>query len=204
MAALAGLIAGGRGRHDAGLVAFYLVALSLGVLLVAWRGSNVDVMRVLFGTVLAIDRNALVQIAAVEQRDHAGGRGIVPAVGGRGIRPAFLRSVGSRMPYGAVFMVLVVLALVASFQAFGTLLAVGPCCCRRRRHAAGGRAWRRRWRWRRCSGCRIVGGPSGVLSWQSALGSVHRAGGGNAVRGVAGHDECAAPDRAGGRRRSAC
>ena len=41
-----------------------LIALSLGVVLVAWRGSNVDVMRVLFGTVLAIDQRALLQIAA--------------------------------------------------------------------------------------------------------------------------------------------
>ena len=39
---------------DAGLVAFYLGALSLGVLH-RWhaRGGNVDIMRVLFGTVLA-------------------------------------------------------------------------------------------------------------------------------------------------------
>ena len=64
VAALAGLLTGGRAVRDAGLVAFYLVALSLGVLLVAWRGSNVDVMRVLFGTVLAINQPALVQIAA--------------------------------------------------------------------------------------------------------------------------------------------
>src|SRR5437879_989162 len=64
VAALAGLITGGRARQEAGLVAFYLVALSLGVVLVAWRGSNVDVVRVLFGTVLAIDRRALLQIAA--------------------------------------------------------------------------------------------------------------------------------------------
>ena len=64
VAALAGLITSERTRRDAGLVAFYLVALSLGVVLVAWRGSNVDVMHVLFGTVLAIDRGALLQIAA--------------------------------------------------------------------------------------------------------------------------------------------
>src|SRR4029077_6823205 len=50
VAALAGLLAGQRAGRDAGLVAFYLIALSLGVVLVAWRGSNVDVMRVLFGT----------------------------------------------------------------------------------------------------------------------------------------------------------
>jgi hypothetical protein len=65
VAALAGLIISGLARRDAGLVAFYLVALSLGVVLVAWRGSNVDVMRVLFGTVLAIDQRALLQIAIV-------------------------------------------------------------------------------------------------------------------------------------------
>src|ERR1700731_4825684 len=38
VAALAGLITGERARQDAGLGAFYLVALSLGVVLVAWRG----------------------------------------------------------------------------------------------------------------------------------------------------------------------
>src|SRR5580700_5571877 len=63
VAALAGLITGARARRDAGLVVFYLIALSLGVVLVAWRGSNVDVMRVLFGTVLAVDRWAVLQIA---------------------------------------------------------------------------------------------------------------------------------------------
>jgi len=64
VAALAGLITRGRARQDAGLVAFYLVALSLGVVLVAWRGSNVDVVRVLFGSVLTIDHQTLLQIAA--------------------------------------------------------------------------------------------------------------------------------------------
>src|SRR6185312_12395048 len=69
VALLSGLAGGGvrhgeRPRHDGGLVAFYLIALSLGVLLVVWRGSNADVMRVLFGTVLAIDHPALLLIAA--------------------------------------------------------------------------------------------------------------------------------------------
>ncbi len=75
-----------RARRDAGLVAFYLVALSLGVVLVAWRGSNVDVMRVLFGTVLAIDRTALLQIAAASSVIVLVDRGIVPAAGGGRVR----------------------------------------------------------------------------------------------------------------------
>src|SRR5207253_3648652 len=51
--------------------------------------------------------------------------------------PAFLRAVGVRAPYAAVFPALVVLALVASFQAFGTLLAVGPILL----PAAAARCW---------------------------------------------------------------
>jgi hypothetical protein len=35
------------------------------VVLITWRGSNADAMRVLFGTVLAIDHRALIQIAAI-------------------------------------------------------------------------------------------------------------------------------------------
>ena len=137
VAALAGLIAGGRARHDAGLVAFYLVALSLGVVLVAWRGSNVDVMRVLFGTVLAIDRHALLQIAAVTSVILLVIAALYRPLAVGAFDPAFLRAVGARAPYGAVFVALVVLALVASFQAFGTLLAVGPMLL----PAAAARCW---------------------------------------------------------------
>src|SRR5437763_5713646 len=41
--------------------------------------------------------------------------------------PAFLRAVGGGGgPFRAIFITLVVLNLVASFQAFGTLFAIGP------------------------------------------------------------------------------
>jgi ABC-type Zn uptake system ZnuABC Zn-binding protein ZnuA len=137
VAALSGLAAGGRTRRDTGLVAFYLVALALGVVLVAWRGSNVDVMRVLFGTVLAIDRPELIQIATIASVILLTVAALYrPFVVGA-IDPAFLRALGVRAPYGAVFAALVVLALVASFQAFGTLLAVGPVLL----PAAAARCW---------------------------------------------------------------
>ena len=126
VAALGGLITNGGARRDAGLVAFYLVALSLGVVLVVWRGSNVDVMRVLFGTVLAIDQRALMQMAAVSSVIVLVIAALYRPLAVGAFDPAFLRVAGVRAPYGAVFSGLVVLALVASFQAFGTLLAVGP------------------------------------------------------------------------------
>jgi zinc/manganese transport system permease protein len=137
VAALAGLITSGRTRHDAGLVGFYLVALSLGVVLVAWRGSNVDVMHVLFGTVLAIDQRALLQIAAVSSLILLVIAALYRPLAVGAFDPAFLRAVGTHAPYAAVFLVLVVLDLVASFQAFGTLLAVGPMLL----PAAAARCW---------------------------------------------------------------
>ena len=126
VAALAGLLMRGRGRQDVGLVAFYLVALSLGVVLVTWRGSNVDVVRVLFGTVLSIDHRALLQIAAASTLIILVIAALYRPLAVGAFDPAFLPAVGTRVSYGAVFLALVVLALVASFQAFGTLLAVGP------------------------------------------------------------------------------
>jgi zinc/manganese transport system permease protein len=138
VAALASSLARGRERQDAGLVAFYLVALSLGVLLVAWRGSNVDLVRVLFGTVLAIDRSALLQIAAMTSVILVAIAALYRPLAAGALDPAFLRAVGVRAPYGAIFVALVVLTLVASFQAFGTLLAVGPMLL----PAAAARCWR--------------------------------------------------------------
>ena len=137
VAALAGVIRQ-RGQRDAGLVAFYLIALSLGVLLVAWRGNNVDIMRVLFGTVLAIDHTALLQIAAVTSAILLVVATLYRPLAVSAFDPVFLRVAGTKAPYGAVFSGLVVLALVASFQAFGTLLALGPMLL----PAAAARCWR--------------------------------------------------------------
>jgi ABC-type Zn uptake system ZnuABC Zn-binding protein ZnuA/ABC-type Mn2+/Zn2+ transport system permease subunit len=137
VAALAGAMTGEAARRSAGLVVFYLVALSLGVVLVTWRGSNVDVVRVLFGTVLAIDRGALLQLAAISTVILVAVAAFYRPLAVGGFDPAFLHAVSPHVPYGAIFLVLVVLALVASFQAFGTLLAVGPLLL----PAAAARCW---------------------------------------------------------------
>jgi zinc/manganese transport system permease protein len=137
VAALAGPIAGSRAHRDAGLVAFYLAALSLGVVLVAWRGSNVQIVRVLFGTVLAIDRPMLLQIAAASSVILLALAALYRPLAVGAFDPVFLRAVGGRTPYGLLFQALVVLGLVASFQAFGTLLAVGPMLL----PAAAARCW---------------------------------------------------------------
>ena len=52
-------------REDASFASFYLTSLALGVLIISSRGSNIDLLHVLFGTILAIDAQALMLIGAI-------------------------------------------------------------------------------------------------------------------------------------------
>jgi len=113
-------------KEDAALAAFYLISLALGVLLVSLRGSNVDLLHVLFGTVLALDDATLMLITGISTLTL-----VVLAVLWRplvidGVDPGFLRSVSrAGAPSHLVFLALVVMNLVGGFHALGTLLAVG-------------------------------------------------------------------------------
>jgi zinc/manganese transport system permease protein len=140
VAGMTGLLGRDRAvRHDAGLIAFYLAALALGVTLVAFFGSNVDTVRVLFGTVLAIDVTALLQIAAASILTMLLLALFYRPLAVDSFDPVFLRLAGG---YGmrGLFMALVLLNLVVSFQAFGTLLAIGPMLL----PAAAARCWTHR------------------------------------------------------------
>src|SRR3954453_14762285 len=65
VAVLAGLGARATGfKEDASLAAFFLLSLALGVTIVSLRGSNVDLLHFLFGSVLALDNPTLVLITA--------------------------------------------------------------------------------------------------------------------------------------------
>tara|TARA_B100000676_G_scaffold177446_1_gene174133 strand:+ start:2889 stop:3758 length:870 start_codon:yes stop_codon:yes gene_type:complete len=113
-------------REDASLAAFYLISLALGVLIVSTRGSNVDLMHVLFGTVLALDDATLVLLCSIASLSI-----LVLAIVFRPLvlecaDPQFLRSVsGVSAVTHLTFLVLVVLNLVGGFHALGTLMAVG-------------------------------------------------------------------------------
>src|SRR5215470_5116439 len=52
-------------REDASLAAFYFASIGVGILIVSLRGTNLDLMHVLLGTVLAIDVPALVLIVTI-------------------------------------------------------------------------------------------------------------------------------------------
>jgi zinc/manganese transport system permease protein len=113
-------------REDASLAAFYLVSLALGVLIVSVRGSNIDLLHVLFGTVLALDDAALILVAGIATISLAMLAVIYRPLVLECFDPQFLRSASSlSSPTHLIFLVLVVLNLVAGFQALGTLMAVG-------------------------------------------------------------------------------
>jgi zinc/manganese transport system permease protein len=113
-------------REDASLAGFYLVSLAAGVLIVSIRGSNIDLLHVLFGTVLALDDTALLLVAAIATISLAVLAVIYRPLVLECFDPQFLRSVSAwSSPTHLIFLVLVVLNLVAGFQALGTLMAVG-------------------------------------------------------------------------------
>lgn len=113
-------------KEDASFAGFYLIALAAGVLLISIHGGPVDLMHVLFGSVLAVDQDSLVLVAAIASLTLAALALIWRPLVVECFDPGFLKAVGG--PGGAVhmlFMALVVVNLVAGFQALGTLMAVG-------------------------------------------------------------------------------
>ena len=127
VAILAGLVSRTTGlKEDASLATFYLASLALGVSIVSIKGSNIDLLHVLFGNILAMDDATLLMIAA-----NATITLIVLAVIYRplvieSVDPLFLRTVSrAGAPAHLLFLALVVINLVNGFQALGTLLAVG-------------------------------------------------------------------------------
>lgn len=113
-------------KEDASMAAFYLVSLAIGVVMVSLRGSSVDLMHVLFGTVLALNNDALWLIGLVAAVTLATLVLLWRALVAECLDPLFLRSVsGLGGVVHFVFLGLVVLNLVAGFQALGTLLSVG-------------------------------------------------------------------------------
>ena len=127
VALLAGLVARATDlKEDASLATFYLASLALGVTIVSVKGTNIDLLHVLFGNILAMDDQTLLVVAF-----NATLTLVVLAVIYRplvieSVDPLFLRTVSRAGGVAHLtFLALVVVNLVNGFQALGTLLAVG-------------------------------------------------------------------------------
>lgn len=113
-------------REDASLAAFYLISLAAGVVIVSTRGGNVDLMHVLFGTVLALDDAALALLCGFASVTLLALALLYRPLVMECADPEFLRSVsGMSAAVHFSFLALVVLNLVGGFHALGTLMAVG-------------------------------------------------------------------------------
>ncbi len=113
-------------KEDASLAAFYLISLAAGVLLVSLRGSQIDLLHILFGTVLALDDAALLLLGGIATVTLFALAALYRPLVMECVDPLFLRSVGrAGGPVHYAFLGLVVMNLVGGFQALGTLLAVG-------------------------------------------------------------------------------
>lgn len=113
-------------REDTSLAVFYLLSLSLGVLIVSVRGNNVDLLHVLFGTVLALDDAALALLWGISGVTLSTLFLLRRALILECLDPSFLRQVSGLSPaahYG--FLMMLVINLVAGFHTLGTLMAVG-------------------------------------------------------------------------------
>lgn len=114
-------------KEDASFSGFYLGSLALGVTLVSLRGSSVDLLHVLFGSLLAVDTRAMVLVAAIAAFTLLTLALIFRPLVIDAFDPDFLR-VQNRWSAPLVqglFLLLVVLNLVAGFQILGTLMSVG-------------------------------------------------------------------------------
>ena len=116
----------GRQSEDSSLAAFYLMSLSLGVVIVSTYGNQVDLLHVLFGSVLALDDDTLLLIGVISSITLLGLAVLY--------RPLVLECVDAnllprRRAWGSVahfgFMGLLVINLVAGFHALGTLMSIG-------------------------------------------------------------------------------
>tara|TARA_R110000824_G_scaffold390760_7_gene587714 strand:- start:17063 stop:17944 length:882 start_codon:yes stop_codon:yes gene_type:complete len=127
VALLAGLISRITSlREDASLAGFYLISLAAGVLIVSLKGSNVDLLHVLFGSILSVDDAALLLVAGIASFTLVTLALVYRPLVMECFDPGFLRAVaGHGSFYHILFLVLVVLNLVAGFQSLGTLMAVG-------------------------------------------------------------------------------
>ncbi|WP_108659119.1 metal ABC transporter permease [Acuticoccus kandeliae] len=127
-------------KEDASLAAFYLISLAVGVAIVSTHGSNVDLMHVLFGTVLALNDDALILLCAISTITLFTLAVLFRPLVMECLDPAFLGAVSRMSPVAHfAFLALAVLNLVAGFHALGTLMAVGMMVL----PAASARFWTR-------------------------------------------------------------
>ena len=114
-------------KEDASFAGFYLGSLALGVTLVSLRGSNVDLLHLLFGSILAVDSASALFVTGVCMFTLLTLAMFYRGLVSEAFDTAWLQVNARWLPgmLHGLFLALLVLNLVAGFQVLGTLMAVG-------------------------------------------------------------------------------
>jgi zinc/manganese transport system permease protein len=113
-------------REDASLATFYLLAVAVGILMLALHGSAQDLEDILFGNAAAIDSQMLIVMAVITSVTLLTLAVIYRPLVVESFDPAFMRAVRGRGGlYHVLFMLLVVLNMVEGYRTLGTLMASG-------------------------------------------------------------------------------
>ena len=150
-------------REDASFAGFYLVALAAGVTLLALGGSSVDLVHVLFGSIIAVDDAALTLMAGAASLTLLSMALIYRPLLIECLDPKFMAAAsGSGAIWHFAFLALLVINTVAGFQALGTLMAVGLMIL----PAVAARFWVRSIMglWARASALALLSGYAGLLA----------------------------------------
>jgi len=111
-------------REDSSLVATYLIAVAIGILLLATHGSSQDLEDILFGSAESINRHMLLVMGLVTSVTMVTLAVIYRPLVVESFDPIFMRALHCRGgAYHIVFMLLVVLNMVEGYRTLGTLMA---------------------------------------------------------------------------------
>lgn len=113
-------------KEDSNFAAFYLLSLSLGVLIISLKGNSTDLLHLLFGSPLLTSdeslKTALLVCVCVGLLFYRFQKFFLLEI----FDPTYLKSRGLNSSFYQIFFLLLVVAcLVVSFQTNGTLLAIG-------------------------------------------------------------------------------
>lgn len=113
-------------KEDASFAGFYLIALALGVVIISKSGTNLDLMHILFGSILAVDKENLLILTIIATLSLVILAFIIRPLAIDIFDKKLLRSYGiNEGLFHLIFLFLVVINVVVDFQILGTVLVIG-------------------------------------------------------------------------------
>lgn len=114
-------------HEDSAFSGLYLGSLALGVTLISLKSSGVNLLHLLFGSLLAVSNNSLIFIGVISSITVILIATFYRALVFESFNAAFFEVHSRRFPslVQGMFMAVVVMNLVAAFQVLGTLMTVG-------------------------------------------------------------------------------